>query len=932
MNCQINDLKIVHINVRGFRANSHSLLQYLESQHFPDIVSVNETKLNPAIAINIQNYYCASRRDSVHGHHGSLILVKRGLTDVHELIALPDLFNEEVIGIRIKGKNGLPSLNVCTYYNPPGSHVNPDIFQHCSKLKGATIFTGDLNCKNTSWGSTRNDDQGEHLLQILNDNAFAVLNDGNMTRCDPIHGTEQVLDLILCNYAALGHFTQFMVGPDVGSDHYPLLASFRLKVSSTTYMRNWKKADWASYKSHLEDISLENPKTADDIDTQIAFLSKMIIEALDKVCPLKQKKISKCSNFTPEMLSIVKRKRRLRRQKCEATRNGDYDQAAALQTHVNRLNKELKKLQKQKIKVDLNRDCENLSREKDSSKFFKLFDRITNRPNHSGQRLSAVISMDDGTKATNNQEKAEMFARHLENCHKINDYKGFDSNWRSTVENYVNERPSVFKASKHSTYTTPEPGDDNSLLVPITLEEIVANVKLCKNKSAAGEDQINYQMIKRLPLNIYHQVTKIFNASLKLGYFSEHWKKASVIMLPKEGKDGRQVKNHRPISLLPCLGKVFERIIASRLSKFMESKNLFNPFQSGFRKGHMAPEQLLRLVEETSLGMKEKKITAALFLDAEAAFDKAWHDGIRFKLDNQLQLPQRLTRLISSFLTDRSLSVKVDDEVSRSVKMQAGTPQGSCLSPLLYLILVNDVPKEVTLTGSLSQFADDAAVWSQAYTFRGAIRRLQQSINMLEGWCRRWHIKLNAAKSNLLILHRLPEKMPEDLGILLFDDTVKPCHGTKFLGLHLDERLSFTTHMNEIVKKSKTRLNLLRMLARGGVENRTLLRLYKTYIRPIMEYGCLATTTMSEDTLSKFQTIQNEFLRICLNLPRYIRTTLLHEAAGLEMVKTRIMSLAKSHFEKIKKQDTIIDLCNRYKNTIPLNNYRSPLDNLSLHG
>ena len=174
--------------------------------------------------------------------------------------------------------------------------------------------------------------------------------------------------------------------------------------------------------------------------------------------------------------------------------------------------------------------------------------------------------------------------------------------------------------------------------------------------------------------------------------------------------------------------------------------------------------------------------------------------------------------------------------------------------------------------------------------------------------------------------------MPEDLGILLFDDTVKPCHGTKFLGLHLDERLSFTTHMNEIVKKSKTRLNLLRMLARGGVENRTLLRLYKTYIRPIMEYGCLATTTMSEDTLSKFQTIQNEFLRICLNLPRYIRTTLLHEAAGLEMVKTRIMSLAKSHFEKIKKQDTIIDLCNRYKNTIPLNNYRSPLDNLSLHG
>ena len=137
--------------------------------------------------------------------------------------------------------------------------------------------------------------------------------------------------------------------------------------------------------------------------------------------------------------------------------------------------------------------------------------------------------------------------------------------------------------------------------------------------------------------------------------------------------------------------------------------------------------------------------------------------------------------------------------------------------------------------------------------------------------------------------------------------------------------------MNEIVKKAKTRLNLLRMLSRGGVENRTLLRLYKTYIRPIMEYGCLATTTMSGDTLGKFQSIQNEFLQICLNHPRYIRTTLLHEAAGLEMVKIRVMTLANKHYQKIKKQDTIINLCNRYKNTIPLNNFRSPLDNLSLH-
>ena len=396
-------------------------------------------------------------------------------------------------------------------------------------------------------------------------------------------------------------------------------------------------------------------------------------------------------------------------------------------------------------------------------------------------------------------------------------------------------------------------------------------------------------------------------------------------MLPKPGKDKKLAKNHRPISLLPCLGKVYERIIANRLSSHMEINKLFSPFQSGFRKGHMAPEQLFRLVEETCCNIKEKHITAALFLDAEAAFDKAWHDGIRFKL-HDLKLPQRLIRLISSFLSNRTLNVKVGKETSRIVHMEAGTPQGSSLSPLLYLILVNDIPKEVISFASLSQFADDTAIWAKEKTFHGAISQLQKSLNMLEGWCRRWRIKLNGSKSKLIVLHRKKMRLPDDLALQLGNDIIYPSQSAKFLGLEIDNKMSFDADFDEKARKSMARLNLLRMLSRKGVENSTLIKLYKTFVRPLFEYGCVATISSNQSNIQKIQRVQNEFIRVCLKLPKYISTRILHEASGLEMVNKRLEFVAKKHFETLKKDDNVKSLIENRQSLVALYDCRSPLD------
>ena len=163
-------------------------------------------------------------------------------------------------------------------------------------------------------------------------------------------------------------------------------------------------------------------------------------------------------------------------------------------------------------------------------------------------------------------------------------------------------------------------------------------------------------------------------------------------MVPKPGKDLSSGKNYRPISLLSCIGKLFERLLAGRINKYLESKGLFNKNQSGYRRGKMSSDHLLRLIEESHESFREGKVRAALFLDAEAAFDTCWHDGLRYKLREGLGLPDRLVRVLSSFLTDRTLQVVEQGLFSRVINLRAGTPQGSCLSPLIYIISVNDLP------------------------------------------------------------------------------------------------------------------------------------------------------------------------------------------------------------------------------------------------
>ena len=419
-------------------------------------------------------------------------------------------------------------------------------------------------------------------------------------------------------------------------------------------------------------------------------------------------------------------------------------------------------------------------------------------------------------------------------------------------------------------------------------------------------------------------LTKFFGACLRVGYFPKEWKHAKTIMIPKPDKDLSLAKNYRPISLLSCLGKLFERLLAGRLSLHLEERGLFNKNHSGFRKGKMTSDQLLRLVEESHLGFKKRQATASLFLDAEAAFDKCWHDGVRYKLKELLHLPNRTIRILSSFLSDRTLQVFEKNISSGVINLGAGTPQGSCLSPLIYIISVNDLPTGDHHDVSQSQFADDIAVYGSADTDLAAVRKIQKAVNDIEIWCRKWRVKLNGEKSKLVIISRKREKSNENLCILLFNDVVRPTSKARFLGLEINETLSFKEHILDLSLRAEKRLNILRILAWGGTEPRTLIRLYKTYCRSLFEYGCVAFLHVPNSTLEIMQKIQNKAIRIALRLPMYISIDLLHKYACLPRIKERLHQLGSSLLGKMVTNNEVIKKL--VKNRETSQPHRSPLD------
>ena len=245
--------------------------------------------------------------------------------------------------------------------------------------------------------------------------------------------------------------------------------------------------------------------------------------------------------------------------------------------------------------------------------------------------------------------------------------------------------------------------------------------------------------------------------------------------------------------------------------------------------------------------------------------------------------------------------------LSDKISPIAGVPQGSVLSPLLFLKNVNDLPNPHHRQNSKSQFADDTALWAASKNVQFAAKLLPRDLRKLAKWCAKWKIKLNPEKQKVIIFSRSPLARKSEPVLKLYGEKLKIYLQVKFRSITFDSKLTFQKHFEEILGHCKTRYHRVRLIVNKlwGPSPSTILQIYKQCVRPIFEYGSLSTITMSDTIISKIQRLQNKFIRLALRLPKYISLKLLHDSSGLPYVKDRLLSCATRTLERISKNPLV---------------------------
>ena len=485
------------------------------------------------------------------------------------------------------------------------------------------------------------------------------------------------------------------------------------------------------------------------------------------------------------------------------------------------------------------------------------------------------------------EDKSEVFAEHFANVFQdrcdLNFSQAELANFelvRSQVENELTLKPTI--PSETSTET--------SIRNLISESDLVATLKALK-KTSPGEDRIHNAVLKKDSVQFRQCLLTLFRVVLSTGIVPRTWKHGVVCLIEKPGKDPTTCKGYRPITLINTIAKLFDKIVAYKLRRELEAANWLCAEQSAYRPRHGCPDHLYRLSRDASQALQSGRECTAVSLDVEAAFDTISHSLLRSKVVN-CPIHPLWKRYLSESLRDRQFQVRVEGVVSRPQSIGAGVPQGSVLSPTLFLIFVNDLfVNHMNHRIYKGILADDVIIWTvdeRSYGDRLAVKyRLEDTLELVAGWYRSNRLKLNATKTQALrfSLAREDNSVKIDFQGL----TLEWSSHLKYLGIVFDKRLSWQHQAKAVSAKVEARLAGLRRL-RGKsfkLPSPLALLVYKSYVRPVMEYGCEGTLAMIPHRLDVLQKLQNRALRTCLGRDRYTRLSELHELGGVPLLEDR---------------------------------------------
>ena len=396
-------------------------------------------------------------------------------------------------------------------------------------------------------------------------------------------------------------------------------------------------------------------------------------------------------------------------------------------------------------------------------------------------------------------------------------------------------------------------GDINLSQYSIPILAIYEKLSKLDINKGPGPDGLSPYLIKHCSFLLSRPLFHIFNLSLKNGIFPAYWKSSFITPILKSG-DNSQVKNYRPITILSCIPKVFESHVCDYLSASLKGCFINNQF--GFLSGRSTELNILTFADFILESMEEGYQVHAIYTDFTKAFDRVSHNILISKLQT-LGIQGNLLEWLSSYLTGRTQTVRVQGFLSKEIKVPSGVPQGSHLGPLLFNIYVNDIATCFVFSLFL-MFADDLKLYIKIKNNEDCIK-LQADLDRLSHWCDTNGMELNVKKCHLMVFGR---------GRGLTDEiyTINGCplqsvSQIKDLGVVLDSNLSFKPHISMAVSKSLQMLGFIKRCAKDFLNIPSIKLLFCSLVRPHLDYCSCVWSPHYNVHIQAIERVQHKFLR-----------------------------------------------------------------------
>ncbi|KAJ6436485.1 hypothetical protein O9K51_10967 [Purpureocillium lavendulum] len=726
--------------------------------------------------------------------------------------------SKDIISLSIRNSRSDSNINIVNVYNEVEANTLTILAETLRKLEpdAKTVVLGDFNLHHPLWSTWhRRPIHGRNTQQLL-----AIIEDFQLELLTvpgtPTHrwkDGESTIDLTFATANVAPHVVHCKIDRDLDceSDHLPVAVAieWEWKAASPAKKRLWTKTNIPILRQTVRDRLPQHCETTvlrdrDDIDALVASIINALGEGIDASTPWSSPSPRSIAGFDQECKDICSEVQQLRRRWQRTRHDDDYEAYRQARNRKGRLvQKLLRNTHRQRVEEATST----------TNGLWKLVKWAKNR-HETTSACTPALARSDGELVHRPEEKA------------------------GVLRNSFFPPPLQADLSDTDGYEYPTPIE----CPDITRSEIERAVRRAAPNKAPGVDGIPNGILHQTLDILAPSLERLFNACLRLRYCPQHFREAITVVLRKQGKDDyTQPKSYRPIALLNTLGKVLEAIIASRLAYLADVHQLLPSRHTGGRKLASTEHAIHFLLQRIHQTWSEGKVASLLLLDVSGAYDNVSRERLLHNLRKR-RVSEPIVGWVASFLSGRSTTLKLQEYTAPSVPIQTGIPQGSPVSPMLYLFYNADLVEECNTPETESVgYIDDVSILAVGESAARNCKRLKRRHRKAQVWARKHGSQFSPAKYELVHFTRDPTANCTH-PLRLPHATIKASPSCRYLGIQMDSRLRWDYHREKMEAAATKRLSALSALASStwGTGLISLRHVYRAMIIPQMLYGCSA--------------------------------------------------------------------------------------------